>query len=354
MYWKGQIVEFSDLMDAIFRDYDFDLKKAYELDTDEMRNMRRQIESGVLFDEKEMTLVIYKAVRDAISDKKDCNYRRIRKDIKDLEKEIEKNPPKNPEPPKQLEPPTQPELPQPEPPIKQPEKKPLVYSGGMRGYVRENGFGMSPHAPSDFTVESAEHGKTLKIALQHSAVPGGYTFELDPLTATFDLGGFHQGWITKLGDNSAKVWAGSWFSVNPERDFYNFYLRSTPTSSLGGEGAVAGYAGQRFTEATKLPTSGISTYRMDSFGLYSISTINTYVGSTGFMTLNVDWKSGKVSGFRSDDVTLAELFIGDINRDTLEIKGNYVSISSVRFIFYQPCAKLELVRFSSDSRVSTI
>jgi len=317
--------DFDDLAFTIFREYGFDAKIFHKLRTDEMRDMRRQIEDGVLFDEREMTLAIYKAVRDAISDKKDRNYRRIRKDIKNLEKEIENNPPKNPEPPKQPEPPMQPEPPkQPEPPTKQPEKKPLVYSGKVHGYVQSKNSEREFHEPDSLTVTNTDDGEKLKITLRYPSVPGDYSLELGD-SNTFS--GYSIYSINEIFDSSGRKIRPGFFSrlyLTTEKDFYELYLQSTPTENHR-EGNIVGYGGQRLTK-TKVPSqkSGVSRY---SVAIGPSMMLKEDFQPHRNMTLYINWKTGKVYGVGPD--LIHSLFIGDLDRDNAEVDGNLVQINYV-------------------------
>jgi len=176
--------------------------------------------------------------------------------------------------------------------------------------------------PSSVTAESSDDGKTLTFVLRYPNQPES-RFTVDA-TATWVAGrSYYEGSVADATDIFGQDFsASSVFHVNDEQDFFRFILRDA--NSEANNTVVEGYYGERLNAKAKLADAGVSVYdlrhRVSSPGDVSTASDN--------MKLFVNWATGKVYGI---DVNAAlaggegtALFVGEVDRDTLEIAGKYV------------------------------
>jgi len=196
------------------------------------------------------------------------------------------------------------------------------WTGGMLAQTGTGGEQWRVRTPSSVTAESSDDGKTLTFVLRYPNQPES-RFTVDA-TATWVAGrSYYEGSIADATDIFGRdLSASSVFHVNDEQDFFRFILRDA--NSEANNTVVEGYYGERLNAKAKLADAGVSVYdlrhRVSSPGDVSTASDN--------MKLFVNWATGKVYGI---DVNAAlaggegtALFVGEVDRDALEIAGKYV------------------------------
>jgi len=197
------------------------------------------------------------------------------------------------------------------------------WTGGMLAQTGTSaGEQWRVRTPSSVTAESSDDGKTLTFVLRYPNQPES-RFTVDT-TATKVAGrGYYEGSISDATNIFGRdLSASSVFHVNDDQDFFRFILRDV--NSEANNTVVEGYYGERLNAKAKLADAGVSVYdlrhRVSSPGDVSTASDN--------MKLFVNWATGKVYGI---DVNAAlaggegtALFVGEVDRDALEIAGKYV------------------------------
>lgn len=218
------------------------------------------------------------------------------------------------------------------------------WTGGMLARV-DSSTRWRLRTPSSVTAVSDNGGGTLNFTLSYpNQIDSNFT--VDTTTAAKVAGHeYYEGTITDATAIFGKDMSeNSVFHTNLAQDFYRFVLR-------GSGGELEGYYGERLSATSNLANSGVSTYDMRQRVISPYGNQISY--STEGMKLFVNWSSGKVYAFENDAKLDSQygtsIFIGDIDRDRLEIGGKYV-LKTRRL---SAAENSELPRFVTDARRDT-
>jgi len=190
------------------------------------------------------------------------------------------------------------------------------WTGGMLARMDRNTWRV--RTPSSVMAESTDDGKTLTFVLRYPNQPES-RFTVSKSAAKVAGRGYYEGSISDSTNIFGRdLSANSVFHVNDEQDFFRFILN-------GAGNTVEGYYGERLSDKAKLAASGVSVYDLRH---RVTGADGSYSGASDGMKLFVNWATGKVYGI---DVNAAmvgvqgtALFVGDLDRDALDISGKYV------------------------------
>ncbi len=191
------------------------------------------------------------------------------------------------------------------------------WTGGMISKIDGNDI-WRVRTPSSVIASTKDGGDTLTFTLRYPNQTAS-NFTMNTTIATQVIGtGYYQGTITDATNIFGQdMSSSSIFHSNVDLDFFRFILKNDYS-------VVEGYYGERLSAASKIPTTGVSTYDLRE-RVVSPYTQTSYASDT--MKLFVNWATGKVYAFDTnalmDSAEGTAIFVGEIDRAALEISGKY-------------------------------